>query len=118
MRIATAATAAVIASLTGSPALSCDFHFTCGDLNLCLHYGVDNDIRRIRDGARPGNGHVAWEGGDACWTNFDKTTNQWKYGTWHRHTTGCSDEVFQLAAKAAIENRCPVTGRTRPARVH
>ena len=76
---------------------------TCLDIGICLRRGVDNDVRRIKEGVRTNVGHLVWEGADACWTNFND------HRSWAGYSGGCSDDDFLNLAKAAIggDQNCP-----------
>ncbi len=74
-------------------AVDCHLNNACLDISECLKEGVQNDVARIREGMRTGNGHQIWEGADACWTNFHK------HDTWKSDTAGCSDNDYRRAGQ-------------------
>ena len=76
------------------------FH-ACRDIGECLGPDTDlNDIRRIKEGAASGNGHLVWEGADACWTNKGHHEN------WATNSRGCTDPDYAREARKAISNAC------------
>jgi len=96
---------ALFALLQTQSAWSCHRYLTCGDLRVCLAEGVDNDIRRIREGASTGNGQEVWEGGNACWNNFDHN-HQHDYNAWRVHSGGCTNQDYAELGRDAVNNQC------------
>jgi hypothetical protein len=92
-----------IGGVTSKAEAKCaDPHYVCFAIQSCLYDtnpNRENDRRRIMEGADSGNGHLVWQGLEACQKDMGR------FEVWRPSSAGCTDGEYAAKARAIKEQR-------------